>query len=73
MCGMKTSISDVEIGGFECAHSRLTTVGNGDLETRRVRQTSMVEHTIGSSSTTRTRGTLIPSSSGGGQATRTFP
>src|SRR6185503_20716045 len=24
---------DVEIGGFECAHSRFTTVGNGDVET----------------------------------------
>ena len=24
---------EVEIAGFECAHSRFTTVGNGDLET----------------------------------------
>ncbi len=31
---------DVEIAGFECAHSRFTTVGNGDLETL-ARQTNL--------------------------------
>jgi hypothetical protein len=36
---MNTSIS-IEIGSFERAHSRFTTVGNGDLETL-ARQTNL--------------------------------
>ena len=72
ICGMNTSISMTS--NSEVSSARIpasppsATVTSKPL---RVRQTSMATHTSGSSSTTRTRGTMIPSSLGGDLAART--
>jgi hypothetical protein len=55
--GVITDQHDVECRGFKRTNTCLTAVSDGYIETLAVRQASMVLQTIGSSPTTKTRGT----------------